>query len=60
VWSLDGNTDTLTLREFAAQALIHLPALAWIMMGTSLATRGIYEAPELGRIEITNRIAEAA
>ncbi|WP_342234591.1 hypothetical protein [Inquilinus sp. OTU3971] len=59
-WSLHGNTDTLTVGEFAAQPLIQLPALSWIRMGADLATAGRFEAPEFGVIEITNRIAEAA
>lgn len=49
-WTLAGNTDRLTLRQFAETATFHLPPTLWIDLGLGLAARGRFEHPELGII----------
>lgn len=49
-WTLAGNTDRLTLREFLETATVHLPPTLWINLGLGLAARGRFEHPELGII----------
>jgi hypothetical protein len=51
-WTLAGNTDRLTLREFVETATVHLPPTLWIDLGLGLATRGRFEHPELGIVAL--------
>lgn len=51
-WTLEGNIDRLTLREFAETATVYLPPTLWIDLGLGLATRGRFEHPDLGIVAL--------